>query len=831
MVQLSLLHIVGGEFRTDLSCTACPLCEAPELVTNRMAGVGAASPKYMILGHQPGAEDDRLGKPFTGSNGRLLHELLAEAGIDPSQCYLTNALKCCLHGKEPKQRHWNACRPHLIEELRERKPSCIIALGAQATTWLTGQTGVKKLRRKGLPCILPGASHLLVFPVQQPATLFHATDRREINALRKALLDDLRWVREQVETGQVTRGLDIPRDYRFPHTEQECLDILEEIEAQPLLSADLETGSESFEPMLFPESRSRIISAGFSWRAGIGRAIPIHAKGTGKLHWWSDEFYHGKLLPRVRRIFATKRVFGQNFVAFDQKWIRHQFGLESCQIDFDTQLAHYILDEERGTHGLERMALLYTTMPPWKAEFTLADTEQMCHYLCQDVDATWRLREVFEPQLNPMQQWLLREILLPVSNVLCDVEYRGVCVSRRNVERLKDEITTKILKETEALRKVAAVRAYETVYNAEFNPHSSDQLADLMENYLKLKCLKRTTGGKYSTDKEVLAKYADKPGISSVVQIRGLSKLRSTYCEGTLEAIKEDGRLHTSYLMHGTVTGRPASRAPNLNNIPCADTVGKVLDDGKELKAIFLPDPGEVLLQADYSQIELRVMAAESGDPEFIRIFREGLDAHKATAAAVCGIPIEEVTSPQRSSAKTVNFGIIYGMSYESLLKKFVQAGNSEEEGSRFYKMHQERFAAVWQWMRAQETQIRRFKYQETRFGRRRRYTEITPETIRQAYNYPIQSEAADFTHLSLIRIAHALKQLKLPARIVLTVYDSIVLSVRPDAFWQVARLTKGLMEGLSFPWMTVPLVVDLEAGFDWGHLRKVDVENQKLAA
>lgn len=829
MPQLSLLHIVDGQFRTDLRCTSCDLCEAPQLKTNRMQGTGALQPKYMILGHQPGVEDDKIGRPLTGSNGRLLHELLIEAGIDTTECYLTNALKCSLFGKDPTDRHWKACQPYLLEEIRQRDPKAIIALGAQAVSWLTGQTGVKKLRKKGLPCVLN--PNKIVFPLQQPATLFRIENYSERKAARDALVEDLRWIREQVESGNITRGTDIPTDYRYPTTEKECLDMLDEIEAQPLLSSDLETGSTSFEPMLFPQSYGRIISAGFSWKAGLGRAIPLYAKGVTKLQWWSDSFYHDTLLPRIKRIYETKDIFGQNFVAFDQKWIRHQFGVERCRIDFDTMLAHYLLDEERGTHNIKRMAAIYTTMPPWKDLFTLEDTDQMCQYLCRDVDAGWRLREVFEPQLTPLQTWLLKELLIPVSNVLCDVEYRGVCVSRENVERLRDELGQQIIHETQALRKIAAVKAYETVNNVEFNPHSPEQLRDLMENYLKLKCLKRTKDQHYSTDKEVLAHYADKPGIENVQKIRGLTKLRSTYCEGTLEAIKEDGRLHTSYLMTGTVTGRPASRDPNLNNIPREETAGKVLEDGKAIKSIFLPDPGDVLLQADYSQIELRVMAAESGDPEFIRIFRDGLDAHKATAAAVYGIPLEKVTGPQRSSAKTVNFGIIYGMGFESLLAKFIAAGNTEEEGRNFYNMHQRTFSAVWKWMAAQERQVRTYHYQETRFGRRRRYAEINAEALRQAYNFPIQSEAAEFTHLSLIRIWHALRQLNLPARIILTVYDSIILSVHPSAFWQVARLVKHLMESLTFDWMTVPLVVDLEAGLNWGHLRKVDLDNQKLLA
>jgi DNA polymerase-1 len=256
-----------------------------------------------------------------------------------------------------------------------------------------------------------------------------------------------------------------------------------------------------------------------------------------------------------------------------------------------------------------------------------------------------------------------------------------------------------------------------------------------------------------------------------------------------------------------------------------------VLEDANAIKKIFAARPGYVLMQADYSQAELRTLASCSLDPALIDIYDRGLDAHTATAAKVYGIDLDAVTKAMRSNAKTVNFGIVYGMSWESLLQKFVSAGNTEDQARAFYDGHKKTFSKVWRWLDKQEEIIRRVGEQTTFFGRTRRYSEIDNHAIRQAYNFPIQSLASDLTLLSLVRCAKALRARKLPARVCLTVHDSIIFEIKMEAFWEVAQLVHDIMSGIHFDWMRVPMTVDMEVGLNWGQLKAVDMNTLTIAS
>ncbi len=826
MPQTSFFSISDGRLRTDLRCTACDLSQSPELVTNRMDGAGAARPIYMIVGVAPGKEDDRIGKPMTGANGRLLVGMLREAGIDLGTVFVTNTLRCCPHGKTWKQRQWNKCQEYLRREIVERQPRVIISAGAQAAQWLTGHSGVRKLRRHGLPCVLD--QNRLVFPIQQPAALFHADDE-EYQRLRGEMVGDLAWIRTQVEAGQLRRPQDIKTDYQLVRTSQQVEELFSELAWHEQIAVDLETGDLDCNPRLFPESDCRVIAVGFSWAEGVARALPLFARGTVTAQFWPDKYLKNVLVPRLAEFFRSKTIFGQNFLSFDQKWVRHQFGVDYCHIDFDTMLAHYILDEERGTHDLGRLAAVYTSMPPWKKSFNLVDVDRLGSYLCKDVDATFRIRQALEPRLSAIQRWLLSELLMPISTILMDAEYRGVRVDRENLKTLDSYLTRRIAEEESAIAQDRAVRAFEVQRNTRFNPGANLQVADLFENFLHLRCIKRTDSGQYCVDDEVLKAHAAKSVVQHIGTLRKLGKLHSTYCVGFLEKIGQDGRIHTTYKMHATVTGRPASENPNLNNLPREETAGRVLDDGRAIKAVFGASEGCCLIEADYSQMELRIMASLSGDSSFIEMFQKGLDAHSATASKAYGVPLEQVTKGQRSVAKTINFGVIYGMSRETLIERFVAAGNTEAEANDFYRRHQEMFPLVWKFMDDQERQIRRYGFQETPFGRRRRYSDVTSRAIRQAYNFKIQSWASDFALVAAIRASQLLPQTGLGAKLLMTVYDSLIYDVPLGQFWPTALALKSIMEGIEHPLLVVPLVADMKVGLNWGRMKKVDFERRRV--
>lgn len=786
-----------------------------------MEGTGPLNPRYMFVGFAPGDEDDTIGESFTGKNGRDLRELLATTGISAKrECYFTNCLKCALHGKKPKLPHWKKCSKIFAEELRRVNPTVIVALGAQAFAWLTGVGGATKFYRRSFPCVLD--DRYPVFPLRQPAQLWHA-DPEERTNLKSSMIQDLQWLKQHV-TNMLTQANPLPVDvdYRTIRTHEEVLQLFAELEKHQCLGFDLETTS------LFPDAHEQILAAGFSWAPRQGVALPLHAKGILTPFYWEDGYVEREIYPRLKKVLREKEVFGHNLIQFDQKWTRAKLGIQNLNIKTDTQLLHFCIDEERGTHDLEQIGVAYGGMKKWKKEFNTEDTSQLCTYLCKDVDALSRLRPVFEGMLTPGERWLHDNILIPLAFELFEAEYAGIRISDKAITNLEQELTEKIVRSEEGLRRHQCVVSFMLQTGHAFNSESSDHVRAIMKDYLQLKKFKDTDGGLYSTDKESLAHHKDNPFVGDLQENRRLRKLRSTYCDQIKGEIRK-GRVHTGFKVHGTVTGRPASSNPNLLNIPREDTAGKVLDDGSSIKKMFLPDDGQILLQADFSQAELRVLASISGDPQLIGIYTRGEDAHTSTAAIVHEIPLEQVTKAQRNCVKPINFGIPYGMSEEGLIQKFVEAGGTEAEARNFLATHKKKFAKVWKYMEDQATQVKRFKKQTTYFGRSRRYLQIDNRALRQAYNFPIQSLASDLTLLSLIRIAKGIRELKLKARTVLTVYDSISWSVAPEHFWQLADLAQHVMSTIQFPWMKVPMAADLEAGWSWGDLEKVDLKTRQI--
>mgnify|MGYP001186443913 CR=1 FL=1 len=256
-----------------------------------------------------------------------------------------------------------------------------------------------------------------------------------------------------------------------------------------------------------------------------------------------------------------------------------------------------------------------------------------------------------------------------------------------------------------------------------------------------------------------------------------------------------------------------------------------------------------MLLQADYSQIELRVLAMHSKDPTLVQAYRQGADIHKFVASQVYGVPLDLVTDDQRTAAKTVNFGIIFGRSLDSIIEQFIDAAveqcekagrtyNPEQlqaqatkDAREFWEGHHQQMPGVWAYMDREADRIKRTKHQMTFFGRERRYETVNKRAERQAYNFPIQSDAAELTLRSIIKIGKAFRALELDAHIVLTVYDSIVVECCEDQMWQVASVMKQIMEGWDLPFINVPIVADFEAGYSWGKMKKIDVENRRVAA
>ena len=416
--------------------------------------------------------------------------------------------------------------------------------------------------------------------------------------------------------------------------------------------------------------------------------------------------------------------------------------------------------------------------------------------------AVFRLGQVLPEKLESAGMGkLYREIELPLCPVLYHMETRGVAIDRETLARFGQMLAQRIEAREQEIYGYA---------NQVFNIQSTRQLGEVLFTQLGLPPVKKTKTG-YSTNAEVLEKLADKhPIVPAILDYRMLTKLKSTYADGLLKVIGPDGRIHTTFQNMVTATGRLSSTEPNLQNIPVRTELGA------EIRKMFVPRPGWVLVDADYSQIELRVLAHVAGDKLMIQAFREGLDIHTATAAQVFGVAPEEVTPLQRRHAKAVNFGIVYGISEFSLAEDI---GVSRFAARDYIQAYLDRYSGVRDYMHRIVEQAQQQGYVTTLYGRRRYIPELssTNRNIRQAaqriaLNTPIQGSAADIIKLAMIRVEQALEVLQ--ARLILQVHDELIVECPPEEAEQVQAVVTQQMEQVAQ--LSVPLVAEAKVGNTW---------------
>jgi DNA polymerase-1 len=519
----------------------------------------------------------------------------------------------------------------------------------------------------------------------------------------------------------------------------------------------------------------------------------------------------------LRELLADARVpkAGHN-IKYDWLVLRRA-GVELAGVGYDSMLASFVLEPGRRSHAIdelarERLSLGMRTyvdvVGRGKAErpFAAVPVPDAARYCAADSEAVLRLRAALQPELEDHEALrLLQEIELPLLPVLVDMEWRGV---RVDLERL-GEISRSFARELAELER--------TIYQAagtEFNINSTLQLRHVLFEKHQLPILKKTKTGP-STDFEVLEQLAamghEVPRL--LIEYRELSKLKSTYVDALPGFINPaTGRIHTSFNQTGAATGRLSSSDPNLQNIPVRTPRGEAI------RRAFVAPPGAVLLTADYSQIELRLLAHLSGDPAFLEAFERGGDIHRQTAAIIFGVPQDQVTPEMRGRAKTINFGTIYGQGPFALSR---QLGITQDDARRFIEQYFTRFAGVRAWLDRTVAAARERGYVETLFGRRRYIPELKDRNFnirafgeRTATNSPLQGSAADLIKIAMIRIAGALRERGLASRMILQVHDELVLEVPRGEEETATELVKSHMEGAAQ--LRVPLVVSVGVGMNW---------------
>ncbi|MBI2871131.1 MAG: DNA polymerase I [Candidatus Omnitrophica bacterium] len=606
----------------------------------------------------------------------------------------------------------------------------------------------------------------------------------------------------------------------------EALDgFIERLKKQRLISVDTETTSE--DPM-----RAELVGLSFSWKEKEAYYIPVAAKdrreeGGKRREEREQDFITSRnkershdvneVLRRLKPVLEDPRVekIGQN-IKYD--WVvLKRYGVDMTPLAFDTMVASYLLNPSKLNHNLGQIALdvLGVTMTPTsdligkgKTQGTMdaVEIERVSDYACADADIVFRLKSRLEEALEDKELLkLFHDVEMPLVRVLGSMEMAGVAIDTKQLKILSKKMESSLTELTGQI--------YETA-GTEFNINSPLQLRKVLFEDLKLPVIKRTKTGP-STDVEVLERLADKhPLPKLLVTYRENSKLKSTYVDALpLMLNPETERVHTSFNQTVTATGRLSSSDPNLQNIPIRTALGR------EIRRAFVAGgAGEVLVKADYSQIELRVLAHLSGDEALTKAFVKGLDVHAHTASLVYGIPEKEVTAGMRSSAKTVNFGIIYGLSAFGLARTL---GIDQEEAQTFIEAYFKRYPGVRDYMDRQIDSARKYGCVTTLFHRRRYIPEITSAQVnirnfaeRTAINTPVQGSAADLIKVAMLRIHEALQEEGLKARMILQVHDELVFETPKALVPALTRLVKDKMENAIR--LDVPLVAQIKTGQNW---------------
>ncbi len=606
---------------------------------------------------------------------------------------------------------------------------------------------------------------------------------------------------EASENSNLTKLDDLVFDYQLIDTEEKEDQLLQNILTQPILSLDTETTGT--DPI-----RAELVGMSFAYAENQAFYVPVPA----------DRTEAQRIVDKFKPVFENPQTLkvGQN-IKYDMLVLAN-YGVEIQGPMFDTMIAHYVLQPELH-HGMDYLAEIYLHYETIKIEELIGpkgknqknmrdlDPANIYRYACEDADVTLKLKNVLEKELKQNDaEALFRDIEMPLVPVLAYMERNGVRIDTEALKETSRHFTARMNQIEEEVHRLAGV---------EFNIASPKQVGEVLFDRLKIVDKpKKTKTGQYVTSEEVLESLKGKHEIvEKILEHRGLKKLLGTYIDALPQLINpETGHIHTSFNQTVTATGRLSSSNPNLQNIPVRN------EDGKEIRKAFIPDEGCEFFSADYSQIELRIMAHLSEDPHMIEAFRENQDIHAATAAKIYKEKLEDVTREQRSKAKTANFGIIYGISVFGLAERL---NIDRKEAKELIDGYFENYPHVKEYMDKSIQSAREKGYIETIFRRRRYLPDINSRNAvvrgyaeRNAINAPIQGSAADIIKVAMARIYRRFREEGIRSKMILQVHDELNFSVLPEEKEKVQQIVIAEME--SAYKMKVPLQADCGWGQNW---------------
>jgi DNA polymerase-1 len=639
-------------------------------------------------------------------------------------------------------------------------------------------------------------------PVPAPVAASEATP-----SLRGTAAGFARGSIEAPAAGTLDPALSAPGEYETVLTAEQLQAWVERLQQADLISFDTETDA-------LDAMRARLVGISLAVEPGRAAYIPVGHDYPGAPAQLPMQQVLDALRPALQD--PAKKKLGQHG-KYDLHVLRRH-GVAVQGYHDDTMLESFVLNSTATRHDMDSLALRYLGYSTIKFEdvagkgakqipFSQVGIDEASRYAAEDADVTLRLHHALQPQLlaEPALDSVYRTIEMPLVPVLASIEANGVRIDTDELRRQSQDLSSRML---------AAQQKATELAGRSFNLDSPKQLQAVLFDELKLPAVVKTPKGQPSTNEEALEAIADQHELPRVIlDYRGLAKLRSTYTDKLPEMVNPDtGRVHTSYHQSGAATGRLSSSDPNLQNIPIRT------EDGRRIRRAFIAPEGFQLLAADYSQIELRIMAHLSEDPGLVRAFEQGADVHRATAAEVFGRTLEEVTPNERRAAKAINFGLMYGMSAFGLARNL---GIDRGQAQDYVALYFSRYPGVRDFMERMRQQARDQGYVETLFGRRLYLNDIHARNQglragaeRAAINAPMQGTAADIIKRAMVDVDQWLRDSGAPARMILQVHDELVFETE-SSFVDDLRLQ--VVERMSqAAQLRVPLVVDTGVGNNW---------------
>ncbi len=610
--------------------------------------------------------------------------------------------------------------------------------------------------------------------------------------------------KEEVPQKEVREELTRKSKYELITKIKQLENWITKIKKNPLLALDTETTGLDY-------MDAKLVGISLSVKSGEAAYIPLG-------HQQEEQLSVDVVLKKLKPVLESEKIklVGQN-IKFDRN-ILTRYGVNLDSFENDTMLMSYVLNSTATRHNLDALAQYYLKYKTTTFEevagkgvkqvtFDLVPMDQAVHYASEDADITFQLHEEFKSRLakEPVLNTLLEEVEIPLITVLSDMEQAGTLVNEKVLKAQSKNFSERITK--------LEAEAYELA-DQEFNLGSPKQLQEIFFEKLKYPILQKTPGGQPSTAENVLQQLSEDYELPKIIlEHRTLSKLKSTYTDKLPSQISPNtGRIHTSFNQTGTSTGRLSSSDPNLQNIPIKT------EDGRRIRQAFEAKSGYQLISADYSQIELRVIAHLSKDEGLLNAFEEGQDIHSSTASEVFGVDVNEVEPDQRRSAKAINFGLIYGISAFGLSK---QLGINRNLAAEYMDIYFSRYPGVRKYMNKIKAEAKKIGYVETLYGRRLYLPEIsTGNAIRRqaaervAINAPVQGTAADIMKKAMLSVNDSLKKQQIDAKLILQVHDELVVESHEK---DTEKVTKILTDSMSkAAKLSVPLEVEIGIGKNW---------------